>query len=138
MNKKGFTLVEVMIVIIIVAILASITVMGYRRHVQKANATEGIAVLNAIKGFQEVIFFRDGSFMAVDETDRFNFEDDLGVTVVANPKVTSFKVETNSRTGDDATFTATVTMRDGSIAVMRGSANDPYEIELFDRSGNKF
>ena len=48
MNKKGFTLVELVIVIIIVGILSIISVPVYRGYVEKAMLTEGKTLIGAI------------------------------------------------------------------------------------------
>ena len=47
-TKKGFTLVELVIVIVIVGILSVISVPIYRGYVEKAKMTEGHVLLNAI------------------------------------------------------------------------------------------
>ena len=47
-NKKGFTLVELVIVIVIVGILSIISVPIYRGYVEKAIMTEGKILINAI------------------------------------------------------------------------------------------
>ena len=47
-TKKGFTLVELVIVIVIVGILSVISVPIYRGYVEKAKYTEGYVLLNAI------------------------------------------------------------------------------------------
>ncbi len=46
--KKGFTLVELVIVIVIVGILSVISVPIYRGYVEKAKFTEGQVLVNAI------------------------------------------------------------------------------------------
>ena len=46
--KKGFTLVELVIVIVIVGILSVISVPIYRGYVEKAIMTEGKVLINAI------------------------------------------------------------------------------------------
>jgi len=40
MRKKGFTLIELMVVIAIIAILAAIAVSGYKSYIRKAQAKE--------------------------------------------------------------------------------------------------
>ena len=47
-TKKGFTLVELVIVIVIVGILSVISVPIYKGYVEKAKYTEGYVLLNAI------------------------------------------------------------------------------------------
>ena len=66
-TKKGFTLVELVIVIVIVGILSVISVPIYRGYVEKAKYTEGYVLLNAIAKAELAYhvkydcFVRDGS-----------------------------------------------------------------------------
>src|SRR5688572_15171710 len=41
----GFTLVELMIVVVVISILAAMAVVGYKRFIAKARLTEAVAVL---------------------------------------------------------------------------------------------
>ena len=47
MRKKGFTLIELMVVIAIIAILAAIALTSYRAYQQKAKAKELITIARA-------------------------------------------------------------------------------------------
>ena len=53
MRKKGFTLVELMVVIAIIAILAAIALTAYRAYIKKAQAKELVTLARAC--IQEVI-----------------------------------------------------------------------------------
>jgi len=48
-NKKGFTLVEILVVVIIVAILAAIAVPIYMRYVEKARSTEAQSAISSLR-----------------------------------------------------------------------------------------
>ena len=48
MNKKGFTLVELLAVVLIVAILSGVALPQYRKVVEKANVTEAENMLRMI------------------------------------------------------------------------------------------
>ena len=47
--KNGFTLVEIMIVVAIIALLAAIAIPNYTRHMQRARATEAVATMSMVR-----------------------------------------------------------------------------------------
>lgn len=52
-NNKGFTLLELIIVMFIISILASIAIPSYNSYILKSHRTEGINTLNSIQLEQE-------------------------------------------------------------------------------------
>ncbi|HEX2731727.1 MAG TPA: prepilin-type N-terminal cleavage/methylation domain-containing protein [Polyangiaceae bacterium] len=62
--RAGFTLIEVMIVVVIVAVLGTLAVYGVRRYVASAHASEATAVLSSIRGAEEV--YRQDTFVYLD------------------------------------------------------------------------
>ena len=61
-SMKGFTLVELVIVIVIVGILSVVAVPVYKGYTKKAMATEGKALLGAINTSQKVYFAEWANF----------------------------------------------------------------------------
>ena len=62
-TKKGFTLVELVIVIVIVGILSVISVPIYRGYVEKAKMTEGNVLLNAIAKAELAYYVKNDCFV---------------------------------------------------------------------------
>ena len=61
-TERGFTLIEVMIVVAIVAILASIVVPSYRDYVMKARRTDGRSALLDTAGILERYYTEYGRY----------------------------------------------------------------------------
>ena len=63
--KKGFTLVELIIVVIIVGILASIGLTQYNKVVEKSRAAEARMILGTLRSSEIGAFYENGAYAVV-------------------------------------------------------------------------
>ncbi|MFA5388248.1 MAG: type IV pilin protein [Candidatus Omnitrophota bacterium] len=100
MNRKGFTLVEVLIVVIIIGILASIGIPQFAASIEKAKGGEARAGLGHIQTGEKV-YFAENEFYT-------NNSADLDITLTQ--KFWSFGISTPT----SVTYTATATRSGGT------------------------
>src|SRR5687767_8216621 len=65
-DARGFTLVELMIVVVIVCVLAVIGIYGVRKYVFSSKTGEAVQMIGSIKAAQEA--FKDETFAYLDVT----------------------------------------------------------------------
>ena len=113
MNKKGFTLVELLIVIAIVAILAAIAIPAYNSYVQRARRTDAITALEQVRGAQEMWRAERGGY----STDVAQLQTTMGAPATAiSPYYTWGFIVSNANS-----FTAQATPIDAQVTDVGGS-----------------
>lgn len=93
-RRRGFTLLELMIVVIIVGILAAVSVPFYRGSIRKAMASEGAALLGMALTAQRIYFAEHAAYSDAGAP--------LGVSGIGNRYFTDYVVTA----ADAAGFTA--------------------------------
>ncbi len=101
-RMRGFTLIEVMIVVVIVGILASIAYPSYHEYVNRSNRAEGQAFLSDIAARQERYFSQNNAYVTAD-TDRSK----LGLT--SNQSANQRYTVSLSGVANDGGYTLTAT-----------------------------
>lgn len=75
-SEKGFTLVELMIVVVIIGILASIAIPKFSSMIGKAKTTEAKQILNQIVTLETSYYYQNSAYWPFDNVDvpQINFE----------------------------------------------------------------
>ena len=92
-NKKGFTLVELLVVIAILAILATVTVVGYLGFTQRAKESNATSELTQVRNVINAYTLEDGSYEYSTYVITIN-EDKLSITNNSAPITEGGEVST--------------------------------------------
>jgi len=121
MNKKGFTLVELMVVIVIIGVLAAVAIPKMMAATNKAKAGEGPMILSTISTLQATYKVEKDQYMPCPKTTHgqpgvsaTSGWSDIGLEQNPNSRYYDFEVETGS---DHSVFTAA-----GILGVALGKA----------------
>ena len=68
MNKRGFTLIELIVVIVIIGVLAAIAAPMMQGNVARAKKSEAVAALGAIRTAERCYYVDSGGYVAVAST----------------------------------------------------------------------
>ncbi|HOK56737.1 MAG TPA: prepilin-type N-terminal cleavage/methylation domain-containing protein [bacterium] len=116
-RKKGFTLIELMVVVIIVGILAAIAIPLYTGQVKKSKASEGASLVGSIRTAERVYYSQHNEYKVIE--DAVSSDEDLGVDASGNKYFTTFSVDGTYAvaygSGDAADIQVRIKLDDGTL-----------------------
>ena len=112
-TSRGMTLIELMIVIVIVAILASIAVPSYRQYVLRSHRTEAKAALMNVAAAQEKFYLQNNTY-----TDNLSDAPPTGLGIPGTTEHGYYTVAIEAG-ADETAFTVTATPTGGQAADTR-------------------
>ena len=132
-SKKGFTLVELVIVIVIVGILSIISVPIYRGYVEKAIMTEGKILINAIGKSELAYHVKNDCFYSTEG--KVENDDILDIDARGNKYFKNFL----ARSGSGSMYGSSVNAS-ASFGVRKGvydGEDDVVSIEVYGSNNGK-
>jgi len=109
-SPSGFTLTEMMVVILLVGVLAVVAVPIYSRYIQTTKASEAKAMIGAIVAAEKAYAERNGTFIAVSTVP--DFQDKLRIDVRESGL---FNYVVSAASGQRDRFTVTATVNNNGV-----------------------
>ena len=121
MIKKGFTLIGLLVVILIIGILATIALPQYQKVVEKSRASEVYILLSRVAKAQEIYYLANGFYTQYfEELDiQFPYDDQNGARAFPGGNYEWHKC------GNNSCFYAARKFRDGVYQIQVNYANTP-------------
>jgi prepilin-type N-terminal cleavage/methylation domain-containing protein len=117
--KKGFTLVEMMIVVAIIAVLAGVAIPQYNKYVKKSETTEAMRFMKQIVDGELVYQAHQNNYLAFTDDNSTNAKV-LGFTPPSDAKFKYYRVDLCGTTG------FIVTSSDSELSTTVSHANSVY------------
>jgi type IV pilus assembly protein PilE len=96
---QGFTLIELMITVSIIAILAVIAVPSYVKHMQRSHRTDAMSALMRIAADQEKFYFQNSRYATLAELGSPKTENDWYNLFVFAPSANGFTAMAMAKSG---------------------------------------
>ncbi len=108
-NRKGFTLVELAVVIVIIGVLAAFGVPQFLKSVERSKAAEAFNYLSAVRAAQERFLAKNGIYWST----AYSGTDTLDITQ-STPKYFDVGDTTETHLAGKPTWTCTMTRNNSS------------------------
>lgn len=118
MKKSGYTLVEIMIVVAIVAILVALALPNYNESVRKARRSDAQQELLEFAGTAERIFTRNSSYIGVALPANSAFYD---FEVVSATTATSYNIRAKAKGAQVNDLCGNMTLSNTGVKTYTGS-----------------
>ena len=134
-NKKGFTLIELMIVVAIIGILAAIAIPAYSGYTKRAKVSEVTNAMGAVSNSAMEIYHSNQQFPTAGTFDVGAIANTYGVSVPGTYLVAGAGAITIAKNDATATFTITSNIEGTNLALAGGTADT--ELTLTTSQGGK-
>ena len=126
-NKSGFTLLEIIIVIIIIGVLASLALPKFFKTVEYSRSSEALVSLGAIRRAMDICYQPSTSYTPCSTFNNLSVADP-GTTVGAHwayglgtPGATTYTITATRNAVDGGTTTDTITINQDGVKVGTGN-----------------
>jgi len=123
LNKKGFTFIELIIVIVVVGIISLIGSLAYRGYVKRGVAAEGKSLLGTINAAQQAYYNKKGFFHSSINSEE-SYNPNLGIDFRRNKYFKTYTIKTSGEK-----FTAYTEYEGRELTLISSSTEKPEIID---------
>lgn len=99
-RARGFSLIELMIVVAVMAILASVALPSYRQHVMRSHRTDATSALLRLAAEQEKFYIQNNRYATYAELKSPTTEHGWYTLAVPTANATTFEITATAKTGE--------------------------------------